>query len=537
MTAEAGRRPRWPSSTAVLLLALAVWGLAPLLAVAIHALRHHEVLTGADGLVPADQLQYLAWMRDAGVHGLAGNLFTIPAGGRVYLQPVFTLSGLLWKVGVPLSVAWWLWAPVAVVALFAGAFAWVGRFLTERWSRGLALLLALFLFAPAGEFAAWLSGSFGTSHDALLQLSAEMFAAGELWGYLPAALAIALMAVALLAAERAAGGGAWRALITAALAGAGAAWLHPWQGVTLALILAALVAWGGGGLVEPGAGRGGRGRGRAALGVILLATCLPLAYYGLLSRYDPSWRVASHNEVVPHAPLGTLLLVLGPVLAAAAFGLRRPVTLAERALLLWVPAALLTYALLGSYPTHALEGVSLPVAVLLARAGRRRLTFLGMSRRTRRLLAGLATVAVTLPGALYLARTLRTVVRSDSVQVYLTRDDARALRYVVGSSRPGGVLARTLFAVGVPARTGRTVWVGHQFWSRDYVQRSAVADQLVAGVLSPAATRELVRRSGVGFVLVDCGVTDRLAGSLAPLTPRRRRFGCATVYELRKGGG
>ncbi len=42
-------------------------------------------------------------------------------------------------------------------------------------------------------------------------------------------------------------------------------------------------------------------------------------------------------------------------------------------------------------------------------------------------------------------------------------------------------MARTMFAVGVPAETGRAVWVGHQFWSRDYAARRAARRLAVRG--------------------------------------------------------
>ncbi|MBV9839255.1 MAG: hypothetical protein JO156_14165, partial [Solirubrobacterales bacterium] len=77
------RRPRARASLAelALLVALIAWALFPVVLLVAHALHDHVRLTGADGLIGvdgvlgADQLQYLAWARDAGNHALISDLF------------------------------------------------------------------------------------------------------------------------------------------------------------------------------------------------------------------------------------------------------------------------------------------------------------------------------------------------------------------------------------------------------------------------------------------------------------------------------
>ncbi|MCX6387384.1 MAG: hypothetical protein NTX07_01480 [Solirubrobacterales bacterium] len=54
-----------------------------------------RVLSGADGLFPPDQLQYLTWIREAGDHWLIGNRFDMRTDHRVFLHPGFLLSGLV----------------------------------------------------------------------------------------------------------------------------------------------------------------------------------------------------------------------------------------------------------------------------------------------------------------------------------------------------------------------------------------------------------------------------------------------------------
>jgi len=336
-----------------------------------------------------------------------------------------------------------------------------------------------------------------------------------LWGYLPSALAIALLPVVVLSTERALRPGAgYRGLLVAAAAAMLVSWLHPWQGALLELILAGLAA------------TGRRGDLRRLVPVAL-ATGTPLLYYLLLAKLDPAWKLAAQNEIVAPLPPGALAAGLLPLLPLAVAGLRRPgPDLAERALLLWIPGALVLYLFLSSYPSHALESISLPLAVLTVRGARR-------VHLPAALAAALLAVA-TLPGLAYEARLFRDAASGPLQQYYRRASDARALRWVEHRAPAGGVMARTIFAIGIPAATGRSVWVGHQFWSRDYVRRSAGADALFAGRLNPGAAQALVLLSGVRVLVSDCGAGRDLRPSLAPVLAATRRFGCASVYMVRR---
>src|ERR1700722_2780388 len=150
------RGPRASRAEIVLLLALAAWGLFPIVLLLVHAAQLHAQFTGADGLIGADgvlgadQLQYLAWARDAGAHGgLASDLFTLAPSGHVYLEPLFAITGWLSRLGVSPPLAYLVWKPVAIVALFAGAVAWARRMFAERLApRAAAVVLCLFLYTP-----------------------------------------------------------------------------------------------------------------------------------------------------------------------------------------------------------------------------------------------------------------------------------------------------------------------------------------------------------------------------------------------------
>jgi hypothetical protein len=531
--------PRVTGIEKALLAALAAWGLFPLVLLLVHAGQAHAGFTGADGLIGADgvlgadQLQYLAWARDAGAHGLASDLFSLAPSGHVYLEPIFTVIGGLHRLGLSLAFAYQLFKPVAIVALLLGAVAWARRmFADQLGARAAVVVLSLFLFTPLAALFSWTQLGGGSFRFSLYLLADELLAADKVWGYVPSAFALALVPVALLAVERALDprpsapganrGGApsagtrasGRPVIMAALASLVASWLHPWQGITLIVIFAGLFVLQ-------------RGRRWFALAVAALGAALPLGYYALLSQTDPAWKLASHYEVIPRLPALVLLAGLGPLALIAALGLRRPRgDVIEQVLLLWIAACLITYFVNDSFAPHALQGLSLPLAALTVRGGQR----LRVPWPVGILVIGL----LTLPGLAYVARKMVNTARNEKlVQYYLPGPDARALNWVADRAPPGGVLAPTPFALVVPSQTGRAVWVGHGYWSRDYFGRARRVDALFRGRMAPARARAFVTSTGAGLLVADCRHRANLTKPLRPLIGAMHRFGCARVYVLR----
>jgi len=517
------------------LAALAAWGLFPLVLLLAHAVHAHARFTGADGLIGADgvlgadQLQYLAWARDAGSHGLASDLFSLAPSGHVYLQPLFEITGALWRLGLSLPLAYLLWKPVAVIALFAGTLAWARRMFGDQpRARAAVVVLSLFLYTPLTALVSWAGLGAGPFRFQMYLLGYELLPANKLWGYAPSAIALALMPVTLLATERAlaprlavdgapereSAGSTRGPVALACLAALLASWLHPWQGVTLLVTFAGLAAWQ-------------RLRGWRTLVLPAIAAALPLVYYHLLSRSDPAWRVAAQNEVVARLPPLVLLAGLGPLALIAAAGVRRPGgVLIERALLLWIAGCFVTYFTVDSFAPHALQGLSLPFAVLAVRGWRR--------LHLPAALGVLAIAAVTLPGLAYDARKFVNVASSSAPQYYLTRSDARALDWVTTAAPPGGVLAPTPFAAVVPAQTGRAVWVGNGYWSRDYFARARAADALFGGRMRPARARAFVLATGAALLVSDCRHRTNLTRDLRRVLTAVHRFGCARVYVVKR---
>lgn len=500
-----------------LLTVLALYGTLPLIAMLRHAAGADLVFGGADGPFVADQFQYMTWIREYGEHLLAANTLDVVPSDRVFFHPMFFLSGLGVRAGMSVELTYLLWKPAAIVALFVGFRAYVRRFVDGAWARVSALAVALFFASPLSALVDW--GSIGSAdrRGDLIVGAGEAFPASLLWGYLPAAISVALMPLFLLGVERIARSetSSVRDLVLVSLCGALASWLHPWQGEVLVLIVVGAVA------LERFPRR------RSILAVPVAATTAPLLYYFALSRVDSDWELAQQaNELQGQLPLWAALVALAPLLAVAAFGLRTmSASLGDRMLLIWIPAALLVLvALSPSFPQHALEGLSLPLAILAVRA---------LARVPRHAaVAAAVALALTVPGMAWWLDWFRDTVDAGGQAHYLEEGERDAFEYLASERSPGAVLTDAHLGPLIPAKTGRHTWVGHPSWSRDFDERTRQSAALLDGQLPRAKARRLVESSRARFVLVDCASARTARAALRPLVAEARRFGCATVYRV-----
>ncbi len=479
---------------------------------------HGRMWTGTDGVYLVDQMQYLAWIRDASNDVLSSNLFVLHGTRADYFQPAVVVSGGLTALGVAPWVSLLLWKPVAVLTAFYGMRRYVIRTVSGTWPRRAALVLALFF----GSFTI-VEGSFGVIGD--------LFGGFLSWGYTFGLLAVGVMVFALLAYDRARRQGDARFRWGAALLGALASSLHPWQGELLILIVigAELAMW-----------RATRQRPKLALAALTIAaTAIPLIYYFLLGRLDPSWqlaRVASKHSF----SFWTLALALAPLLIVALPACRRwPRSFLDSVTRVWPLSAVVIFILsatdLSATPLHAFEGITLPLAVLAVEGARRA----GFERLPHRRLIGLAAVAAfTIPTTYWeLHGAEQLVAPSPGNANFITRGESDALRYLNANRTPGGVLTRFYLGAVVPAETGRRTYVGDCLWSEPGCsQRAQLAQQLLDGTIPAPRARQLVEQLGARFVLADCQTSSKLPAVLGPISSSVRRFGCATVYRLRSPG-
>jgi len=129
---------------------------------------------------------------------------------------------------------------------------------------------------------------------------------------------------------------------------------------------------------------------------------------------------------------------------------------------------------------------------------------------------------------------VRTARSDKLVQYFLPTADGHALDWVNGHAPPGGILAPTPFAAVVPSRTGRPVWVGHGYWSRDYPVQAREVDRLFDGHMSATASRAFVASTGATILVSDCRHPRDLSRRLGPRLATVHTFGCARVYLLKR---
>ena len=519
----AARRPRLDRFELGALVALA--GVS--VAVLVPLLTRGRPLSGSDGLYPADQLQYLAWIREAAHHVLIGNRFDLAPGGRPFLHPGYLLSAAISLLpGVSLPLSYLAWKPVAVGLTFAGSLAYVRRLLPSGGQRRVALVIALFAVMPACAIVAW-TGWGGNPREYTFDfISGEMWSGQYLWGYLMTSVAVFLLPLVLLAGERCRHGcGGW----PLALAAAGAAtitWLQPWQGATLVAIVAVVEA------IEYARTRE-RPPWRPA--VVAVAAVLPAAYYAVLGASDDSWRVAGRangagSQPQWHWPWWAIALTVLPLAAPAALAYRLPArdwqALAVR---VWPLAALAVYLQPGgTFPYHAFQGLALPLGVLAVQG------VAAASRwRPRPALVAALLALLVLPGLAHKIELARDNIHAAADPYFIAHDEHDALDWLARDRRPGGVLAPSYSGTYVPYTTGRETYVGALSWSPHYERRRALADGLFSGRLTGDPARAFVRATRARFLFADCRGLADLRPELRRDLESVRRFGCATVYVLR----
>jgi hypothetical protein len=491
------------AAVSVWVLALDLW----------QVVAHGRVWTGTDGLFVIDQMQYLAWIRDASHHVLASNLFVLRPTPADYFQPAVAISGVVSALGVPAWLALLMWKPVAVVGIFFTVRACVYRSLAGQLERRAGVTLALFF----GSFTI-VYGAFGIVGD--------LFPVFLSWGYPFGLMALAAMLVALLAydRDRAAGRIGW----TPAVAGALASSLHPWQGELLILVVIGAELWRWRELKAAP-------RRLALPAATVIGTAVPLVYYLVLGKADISWGLA--REAGNHTfSFLSIALALAPLAVVALLGYRGPPrSFFATVTRTWPIAALVVYALsatgISATPLHAFEGITVPLAILavqgVQRAGWRRVP-------RRRLIGALVIAAATVPATAYGLSIAQDFMAPTAGNAnFITRDERRALDYLNRDRDDGGVLTRFYLGSVIPARTGRRTFVGNCLWSEPgCTPRAQVAQNLFDGTLTPPVARRFVRSTGARFILTDCESRPNLKKMLGSLILSVQRFGCASVYEL-----
>lgn len=527
-TARADLR-RFRRGVLALGVTLMAFAFLPFVLAAVHAARTHQLFLGAAGFYPYDELQYLAWVRDA-QHGLIRNLYG-SAGSALFVHPMWSPSGWLQALtGISDAAIMGFWRAVGVIVLVAGCARLAARHIGLGAPRRRTLAVAAALLAGLSPLTVVLALAAGHG-SILLSAGAELIPAAAVWDWAPLAIALGLMPFVIERIERLVDGSASRR-DTSAAAGLAVliAWLHPWQGEIVMLVGVGLAVWH---WVEV--------RGRVPLralarrllplAAVLTATGLPLIYYLLLSKVDRGWATASATDVwLERIPLEVLLGLVAPAVALVLvlwrrFGGRD----GDRVLIAWALATALTVAVTSSGQYRALDGITIPVAVLVIRRWPSRAA-------TKRRLAVWALVAAALAPAAIPAVEGINGLSDPATRAYewVGRDDAAAARAAgaVAAGRP--VLTTPELGAALPALADAAAWIGHPVWTPHFSQRVIQSYLFTGGGMTGAEIRRLVLSVGARAVVSSCRLpAPGLARELAPLRFTAERFGCATLYRAR----
>ena len=494
-------------------------------------------LSGGDGLFTVDQMQYLAWVRDAGDHWLIGNKFDFLPDNRVFLHPGYLFSGLLHRyLGVPLPEAYTaVWKPVAVFVTFFGIRNYTKRLVVGLWARRTAMLLALLTLMGWSTLANW-AGAGESVKYSLDFISSEMWSGQLLMGYEFGAIAVFLLPLVLLVVERARGQRKPGLIVLAALGALVVTWLQPWQGGELIgiVILVELFRW---------LRRDVRPDFRLLW--VLAAGLAPAVYYSIVAASDASWKLAGEMnkrgaQPLWDWPLWAVALTVAPLAIPALIGLRRRVDgWQEIAVRVWPLAVVVVYLQpFGTFPYHSFQGLALPLAILAVQAF--------TQERPRWLprphwwwVAGVVLV-LSVPGTVHRMRLASANVDKGYFPYYIAHGEAEALSFL-NTAPPGRVLADPYGGLLVPAYSGQEAYVGPRSWSPDWTARSNLAGALFFGVFTDSQAQAAVRSTGAKYIFAKCNnLTGRLASlapALGPILETEHRFGCATVYVLKEPSG
>ena len=510
----------------LLLAAFAGLGFAVLAGLYLRTSLKGGYVTGSDGFLVVDALQYLNWLRQSGVHLAAANLYDFAELKYTFVHPGLIFAGLLHQLGIGLVMSYALVKPFAIGSMFFGAAALVHRHLDRLSDRRTALATALFYCAPAAAFAGWL---LAPSSEAKFQLD---FAGGEvwngsyLWGYSFTAVAVGLVPLGLVAWERGRSGGRPKLVVAAAACGLFAAWFQPWQGATFAgiVVVTELLRVRGDQLSPTRAIRN--------FAPVALTVGLPLIYYFVLSKVDPAWTLAgTANNERPRWPLWVLVSTLGPLAipAALAYGRESWNSAGNVALRVWPLVGLgIYFAPVGTFPFHAIQGMQLPLAVLAVIGIRGRLR-----ERPLPIIAAMVGVGLLcVPGTFYRVSQMKDAVNAGQQAFFLTNAEHAALTWLDSNPQAGGVVTENYLGTVIPAWTGRQTWIGAGSWTPMFEHRRKLVDALFAGRLSAANARQMLQRQGAGFILEDCRAKPGFSRSVEAFTTQVWADGCVKVLRI-----
>ncbi len=247
-----------------------------------------------------------------------------------------------------------------------------------------------------------------------------------------------------------------------------------------------------------------------------------LLYTQWVVRADPVFAAWNAQNLTPAPPWWDVLLSFSPLLPLALCSLRSR----ERPAALWMWLALslaLLYAPLA-LQRRFLTGLYVPLAGLAALA----LTA-WKGRRQRAAIA--LTGALAAPTNLLILLTVLSFPAAPPPEIYLTRAEADALRWIARNTPPESVfLASPQMGAFIPAFAGRRVVYGHPFETVDAEIAKAAVLHSFTGAYIPVDAAPLAPANYLLF-----GPRERTLGGQPPSSDPLYRRGDVGVWSLDSG--
>ncbi|MDD5557047.1 MAG: hypothetical protein PHN82_07345 [bacterium] len=349
------------------------------------------------------------------------------------------------------------------------------------------------------------------------------------------ALTAALMLLSLGLLVGAVRAGSARRAAAAGLALFALGFVHPVDGVTIAVVTTGWAA------VVAARFRPDARRAAAAAAVMWLAGLPSFLYMAYLFTTEPVFVEWSKEAFLSPHPLSyvigyglVLFLALPELVRIARRGGRD-----EWLLLVWVAAvAVLLYAPV-SFQRRLSTAVHVPLCVLAARTVFRRLLpaavrllppRTGAAGRRRFETAFLAALLLaTAPDTIVKLRLCVREMRANPLEFYLPQGDVEAMRWMLERhNEDAPVLSTHRSGLYLPAYTGNRVYVGHWSETLRFNEKAAAADRVLFGPGGLDERERFLREQGIRYIYL--GSFERMRGPF-------RMEGAPFLDEIYRAGG
>ncbi|UCC85579.1 MAG: hypothetical protein JSV81_12010 [Anaerolineales bacterium] len=475
---------------------------------------------------PFDGNSYLAKMRQGWAGSWQFHLTYTPEpheGAYIFLF-YLGLGHVARLTGLSLILVYHMARLLAGLAVLIAAYAFLVRLTSDRHERRLAFWL---VGASAGL--GWLGLVLGAFPIDLSVPEAFVFFSLMSNPHFP--LAIALMLIVVQAAVWPASG-IWR-------------WLYPGltalalalvQPLALAAVYAAVALYL---LVRGWLERSWWGPGLVAAGGVGLFSVPVLLYDYRVYTTNPTLAAWAAQNVTPSPRVLDLILGYGLVgLLAIPGGMMvlRNRDAGGLALLAWSAATLTLVYMPLALQRRLLTGLGLPLAVLAAIGLNRwllpKITG-GWKRVAEALIVGLSLMGNLFLMAVLILGVLNRAGQADIfARLYLLRDEAIAMQWLLTHAQDEVVLASPRTGMMLPGRAGVRVFAGHPFETVDAERKQAQAEAFFRGELSGGEWQQLRDRYDIRYIWV--GPAEQALGDgkyLGEMEPVFQQ-GRVTIYHL-----